>query len=331
MKRLVFAAIAASCSIVLAACSNAPESARADGATNGENNSSEGYAPVTINACGWESTLTEVPENVIFVNSTGAPAMAALDVLDHVQARIGIVETSTYDDETKRKFDEIPVLGSANKGNGHFDVSTETLLEQEPDLILGSNVADFDVDKLQEAGIPMFIPEAYCGKETNTPASFEDIYDELTLMGDIFNVSDEAGATVENLRSRIGAIEQQKSSGTAAAVFLTPGDDRIYTYGIASMVTTQLKNVGLENIYGDTPKRVWEVSLESLLDQDPDHIVILYQENEQGTVDAFLEKRGTSEMRAVREGRVISMPYSLTDPPSPLSVDGAEFLSSQLK
>ncbi|WP_024964583.1 ABC transporter substrate-binding protein, partial [Trueperella pyogenes] len=117
----------------------------------------------------------------------------------------------------------------------------------------------------------------------------------------------------------------------AAAVFVVPGDSKFYAYGNSSMVTPQFEALGLKNVYGNEKKRVFTVSTESLLEHNPDRIIILHQGDEQGAIETFKQAHGASDLRAVREGNLIGMPFPLTDPPSSLSVEGLKYLQNKLK
>lgn len=69
----------------------------------------------------------------------------------------------------------------------------------------------------------------------------------------------------------------------------------------------------------------------SLLEHNPDRIIILHQGDEQGAIETFKQAHGASDLRAVREGNLIGMPFPLTDPPSSLSVEGLKYLQNKLK
>ncbi|MFI5504258.1 ABC transporter substrate-binding protein [Corynebacterium kutscheri] len=310
------------------ACGNT-ESAKVDSATSETKASS--YYPQTVTACDTTFEIDKAPERIMFHNSTGASTLVDLGLLDRVVARFGVVETSTYDAETQAKFDNIEVLDSVKKGGGHYIVSTEAILEKKPDLLIASTPGDLDVEKLYEAGVAVYIPEAYCSRDDAPHATFEQSYKEIKTLASVFEANDKADEVVKKLKEKVSAATTAKvSSGTATAVFVTPGDSTFYVYGNSSMVQAQFEAIGWENVYDSESKRVFKISMESLLEKNPENIVILHQGDAEGAIETFTQAHGASELQAVKNNKIIPMPFPLTDPPSSLSIEGLQYLHDEL-
>lgn len=205
----------------------------------------------------------------------------------------------------------------------------ETLLEVKPDLIIASSVADLEMDKLREGHIPVYVPPNFCGKGGTGKATFAEVYKELDTMAAIFGKQDKAKDVANGLKERVKKVKPA-ASGTAAAVYVTPGDTRFFSYGTNSMITPELEAVGLANAFDAEKKRVFEVSMEALLEKNPDYIVVLYQKDEKGAVDTFKSTHGALDMKSVKANQIITLPFPLVDPPSPLSIRGMEKLAEAL-
>ena len=129
------------------------------------------------------------------------------------------------------------------------------------------------------------------------------------------------------LDKRIEAVQgkQVKDAGTAAILYITPGETAIWTYGTASMANVIMKESGLTNVYADRPERVFEVSAEDVLAKDPDYVVLVnigFGKDE--TIDALKGLGSLGTLKALKEDKVTVMPYAWTDPASSLVVDGIE-------
>ncbi|WP_456298778.1 ABC transporter substrate-binding protein [Cutibacterium equinum] len=281
-------------------------------------------------SCNEKLTFTDVPKRVIMLGDTDASTMAALGVLDHVIGRAGQIKDSAFDADSLAKIKAIPQIASQELDTGGAKVSTETILDQRADLVIGY---DTGVDRaaLRKAGVKMYSPDALCtDKAPASPATFSLVTQEVTKIANIFNVSDKAKEVNKNLDGDIKKIESQAGSGAkdgAAALYITPGSTEFYTYGSSSMVQPILEANGLKNLYSDNSTRVFDASMEDVLHKNPKWIVLLAGDGDASKVEpTFLGFKGAKELDAVKNGRVVVLPFSLTDPPSPSSITGAKKL-----
>lgn len=304
---------------VLAACGGE----ETDAAPTSE---SVGDYPVTIENCGADVTFDQAPERVVLLKSAAVPFLADLGVLDRVTARAGQYPSDYYDDETLAALDEIPLLTDELDTSGHLQISKEVVISQEPDLVLGQ-VDNLSRDTLDAVDIPLIEEPALCDTAGAQP-TFEDVYDQLGVYGQVFGREAEASEAVDALRARTDELTAAEPSGrTAAVLYPTIGGGVTYAYGTASMAHPQLKAAGFENSFADVDERVFEVTLEELLGRDPDVIVLLYSDGDPAEVEqALTELPGADQLTAVRNGDVMPQLFNFTEPPSPLSVDGLEMI-----
>ncbi|GAE77211.1 ABC-type transporter [Cutibacterium acnes JCM 18918] len=112
--------------------------------------------------------------------------MNALGVLDHVVARAGRIKEGAYDAKTLAKLKAIPTIASQELNTGGVKVSTETILDQHADLVIGYDTG-VDRDALRKSGVKMYSTDAMCtDKKPPAPATFSQVKDEVTKVGQIF-------------------------------------------------------------------------------------------------------------------------------------------------
>ncbi|WBB52809.1 ABC transporter substrate-binding protein [Verrucosispora sp. WMMD573] len=284
-----------------------------------------GY-PVTVTNCGVEVTLDAAPERVVLLKSAAVPYLHALGVLDRVTARAGQYPREYYDAETLAELDRIPLLTDKTDTSGHLQISKEVVISQEPDLVLGE-VDNLSRDTLSAVDIPLLEEPAMCPDNTATP-SFDDIYRQLETYGRVFGREAQAATAVGALKDRMTTVQAAAgaaSGRTAAVLYPTVGGGTTYAYGAASMAHPQLAAAGFRNVFGDTPERVFEVTVEELLGRNPDVLILLYSDGDPAAVEQGLTGLpGAEKLNAVRAGNVMTQLFNFTEPPTPLSIDGLE-------
>ena len=214
-------------------------------------------------------------------------------------------------------------------------MSTETILDQHADLVIGYDTG-VDRDALRKSGVKMYSTDVMCtDKKPPAPATFSQVKDEVTKVGQIFNVPDKANQVNKDLDAKISGIQKQATSGAkadAVALYITPGSTEFYTYGSSSMIEPMFATNGLQNMYHSNTTRVFDASMEDLLHKNPEWIVLLAGDGEMSKVEpTFLSFKGAKQLKAVKKGHVVTMSFALTDPPTPLTITGTEKLHDLIK
>ncbi|MFC6357193.1 ABC transporter substrate-binding protein [Luethyella okanaganae] len=291
-----------------------------------------GTFPATVQNCGASVTVDAAPKRIFLVNNDDVALLDALDALDRVVARTVEPLDGIYSDKTYQKLAAAELVAVDKNATGGAVVSQETILEYEPDLVLAPENA-VNRESLLAAGIPVYSPPAYCSDPTagvTGPATFERVYDQLLAFGAMLGVPETAQTRVDELKVAVDGLGAA-DNGTAAALYVPEGGGTLSPYGGPSMVTPVFEAAGLTNVYADAPDRVFDVNIEDLLQKDPQTIVLLYSS---GTTDAtvrnFTSVAGVEGLSAVRNHRVVALQFSFTDPPTPLSVEGARQLAAKL-
>lgn len=313
------AALALSATLLAACGSDEPTEA----ATT---NADDGHYPVTIENCGDEVTFDAEPTNVMLLKSAWVPYLDALGVIDHVSAKAGAYPEGYFDEDTMAQIGEIESLTERLDASGHLLISREAVVEREPDLVLG-HVDNLGRESLAEVGIPMLEVGGLCPTDVPDP-SFENIYTEMAEFGQVFNREAEAEEAAAALKERVEAAKASvpaDESRTAAVLYPTIGGGTTYAYGNRSMPHPQLEAAGFTNVYADVDERVFEVTLESILEEDPDILILIHSDGDPADVEAALTGLpGADRLTAVREGQVLTQLFNFSEPPTPLAVEGLE-------
>jgi len=293
------------------------------GASERSASGGSGTYPVTVENCGAEVTFDAAPEQVVLLKSAAVPYLARLGVLDRVTARAGEYPRDYYDDATWAALEDIPALTGKTDASGHLLISKEVVIDQEPDLVLGE-IDNLGRDTLGAVGIPLIEEPAMCPRGLDDPG-FDDITDQMSTYGEVFDRRDEATAANAAIEQRVAELSAPEGGErrTAAVLYPTVGGGVTYAYGARSMAHPILEAAGLDDVFADTDERVFEVTAEELIGRDPDVLVLLHSAGDPDRVVAAVTGLpGADSITAVREGELLPLLFNYVEPPTPLALDG---------
>lgn len=280
---------------------------------------SSDHYPLTVENCGEQLTFASEPQRVMLLESAPVPTMAALGLMDRVVSRAGTFSPEYYDDTTLAAIEKIPLLADDVDASGHLIISSEAVVSQAPDLVMGEENS-ITRESLRDAGAEMLIQNVYCPNWTED-ASFAGLYEQVRVYGTIFDKEVEAEALITSLERRVAEASHAATGETIAVLYPSVGGGPLYAYGSSSMATPQVEALGFTNVFADQSERVFEVSIEELLKRNPDHIVVLYQDSTPAAAAAAVtELPGAEALHA----DIYPHLFNFTEPPSPLSVTGLE-------
>ena len=325
VRRTRAAALVSATALLAAACGSS-------GVGDADTRDGSDHYPVTVENCGDEVTIESEPTNVVMLKSAIVPFLTSVGVLDHVTAKAGAYPDGYFSDDETSQIEEIETLTDRTDSSGHLLISKETVVEREPDLVLGQT-DNLNRESLEEVGIPTLEASGLCPKDLPEPG-FQQVYDEIELYGEVFNREGEAQEAVTDLKERVDDVTSTVSKGdrSGAVLYPTVGGGTTYAYGNKSMPDPWLEAAGMSNVFGDEDERVFEVTLEKLLEEDPDVIVLLYSEGDPKKVEkALTDLPGAQKLTAVKTGQVHTELFNFAEPASPLAVDGLESLLEKVE
>ena len=292
----------------------------------------QGGFPAEVDSCGEKLHFDSAPKKVLILNGTGLPNLDALGVVDKLSLRAGDKNFGTGQEELQAKYNAIQAVASSEIETGGVKVSTEVVLENKVDLVIGYEEG-VDREALKKAGVQLYSPAAFCPNYSVKHATWDLIDTEVNNLASIFGVQDKAASVIEKRKADVDALDAKgKAAGaTGIALYITPGQSNFYAYGTSSMVQPIFEANGLKNSYEDNTTRVFDGSMEDILKRNPDWIVLLSLEaTKEQTLEAFKSFNGADRLKAVTNNQVVVLPFSLTDPPTTLSVKGATQLSQEI-
>ncbi|WP_285409387.1 cobalamin-binding protein [Pseudomonas sp. FR229a] len=211
-----------------------------------------------------------------------APSLTEIVVeLDSADLLVGVLDAG----ERPAAIADVPSVGRY----GQLDM--ERLLSLKPDLLLlwPGSVGAGQRDQLKRLNIPTFIAEPHT--LTQLAAQIEAIAEQLGRP--------ERGAKrAAELRAQLEGMRQRYQRDVPLRVFYQVWDKPLYTVGGGQIISDALEVCGARNVFADLNLPAPQVSIEAVLQRDPEVIVA----SDQAQLGAW---RVWPQVAAVRQGRLL--------------------------
>ncbi len=313
---------------VLAACGSTAD-------TSGDDSTAEGY-PITVENCDREVTIDAPIERAVVINQPATELVLSLGLADRIES-VGVSDTQVIDG-VKEDFEKV----------GKFDEefpALERVLDLEPDFVYSTFAYTFtsegigDQERFDELGVPTYQSPSECGgqdAEQTTELSLDDMYEEIGDIAELFDVQDAGDDLVAELRERADAATEDLGAEDVSLAWWYSSTRAPYMAGCCGAPALMTRAVGATNAFEDQ-RQLWpEIGWESILDRDPDVLVLadLERGDDGDSAEAkieFLESDPVaSQLTAVKERRYIVLGGTTMDP-SIRNVDGIEQLAEGLR
>ena len=260
---------------------------------------------------------------MIVLAGCSAPPARALDRA-RVQRVVSLVPSAT---------EIIVLLGASDRLVGRTAYDTATAVAQAHSLGKNMQAAPEALAALQ----PDLIIDAHYARQ-NSALPVAHLTTDLQTLADILALIDTLGtllgvqARADSMRAGIlRAVAQLKSQQPARlpSVLYVVWPAPPLTAGRGTFINEVIELAGARNVFGDARTNWPEVSMESVLQRDPDYIIV--------PVEAELNAArlralpGWRELRAVRRGHIIEVPQELFGRPGPRVIEAALMLRSELR
>ena len=240
-------------------------------------------------------------------------AMLSLGLGDRLVGIEKKAESRPIYEKAAPAFLSLPAVGSL-KG-----IDTETIASLSPDLVLLPKKLTDAIPALETLGIPVLVVD---------PETGEDLRTMLTLIGKACGAAEKAGKLIAFTDEKTAGF---KPEGEVPSV-LMPGNSSFLTAAPSGMYQSDLIALaGGKNAFGGTEGDYWtEISYETYYALDPDVIVI--PSGASYTASDLLSDPALASLRAVKEGKVLSMPgtFEEWDSPIPSGALGVLWLRASL-
>lgn len=294
-----------------------------------------GTRTVTVSRCGEEVEYT-TPERAVVYEGGSADKMFALGLTDHVHGYVmppanPPVEESPWAAE----YAKVEFLGDDL-------LNKELVVEAEADFVVAGWRSGFSDERgitpeiLDGLGIQSFMHTESCYNYPNHPEKlppFEALYTDLDRLGRIFGVEDRANTVVADLKERVETVKTQAPQGNPVPVFLyDSGTDQPFTAGNQVPPNEIISLAGGRNIFADLEQRWTQVGWESVVQAQPEVIIILDYGDQpaQEKIDFLKTSPTTATLPAVVNDRFHVLDYN-EGISGPRNIDGLEGFAEYLR
>jgi iron complex transport system substrate-binding protein len=281
---------------------------------------------VTVSNCGTKVTFDAAPERVVTIKSTSTEMLLALGLGDR------IVGTAFQDGPLPG---DLAAVAADVPKISDFMPSEEAVLDLEPDLVYSGWESAFAADaagersELAGLGVNSYVQPAACrSAEVPGKLTFDEIFREIGEVASIFRVDD--SDLIAQQKQQLDAIVPDDRGLTA--LWYSSGDDTPYVGAGTGAPELVLETAGLTNIAGDIDQTWTTLGWESIIDADPDVIVLIDADwnTAQSKIDALESNPATAGLDAVKNHAYITLPFAASEA-GVRTVSAAAAVAEQLK
>ncbi|MEX5584184.1 cobalamin-binding protein [Pseudomonas lurida] len=151
---------------------------------------------------------------------------------------------------------------------GHYgQLDMERLLSLRPDLILlwPGSVGPAQREQLQRLNIPVYVAE---------PHSLEQLTTQVQAIAEQLGRAEAGRQLAAQLHQRLVELRQRYQRAEPLRVFYQVWDQPLYTVGGGQIISDALTVCGARNVFDDLKLPAPQVSIESVLQRDPEMILV---------------------------------------------------------
>lgn len=254
------------------------------------------YGPVTItDALGRIISFNEKPQRVVVLSPSITEIVFALGLGNYV---IGVDSFSNYPPEVLELKDEGKIVDVGGFWNPDF----EKIVSLNPDLIIADVGAHSKFkEKFEELGLKVVFVNG------GSASSIEDIYSDISVISEIFNVESKANEIIDNIESEINSIKTKlnETSKVKTLVLLGSPTWGYWTAGSGTLLNYVINVAGGYNIASKYFGWI-QLSLEDILAEDPEVIIVTLMGSGEDAVQVIddIENSELAETKAVKEDKI---------------------------
>jgi iron complex transport system substrate-binding protein len=270
-------------------------------------------APITVtDGLGREVTIAAPAQRIVSVASSNTEILFALGAEGQVVGR------DDFSDYPQAALD-IPSIGSMFPSP-----NAEAIVALDPDLVLVASISNpDDVQALADLGLAVY--------STRFTVTLDDIYADISDIGALVGRATEAEALVNDMQGRIQAIGDKLAQVDERPVVFYELDatdpDAPFTVGPGAFVDQMITLAGGTNVAAATGEAYPQYSLEQLVADDPDLILLGTATYGGQTPETVAARAGWGNLTAVVNGAIYPMDDNLISRPGPRVVDGIEAMA----
>ena len=256
---------------------------------------------------------------LLLAAAAGAPVMAATRVvslspsLSEMVVELGAADLLVGRLEAGEPSPELLNIPSVGR-YGQLDM--ERLLSLQPDLLLlwPGSVGAGQREQLRRLNIPIYTAE---------PKTLDQLADQIEALAVTLGRPERGRELANHVRQRLLELRAEHRRDQPLRVFYQVWDQPLYTLGGGQIISDALKVCGASNVFADLQLPAPQVSLESVLQRNPDVIIA----GNQAQLDAW---KAWPQIDAVRHGRLLLLADKGLERPSGQMIEATARLCQQL-
>ena len=257
---------------------------------------------------GRQVTIDQVPERIVSHVPPITETIFALGLEDRL---VAVSDYCDYPEEAKEK----PSIGS------YLNPSIESIVAMEPDLVLTDGHSE-SIKPLDDLGITFIVID---------PKDIDDIFESIDLLGRATGAQSAAEALTKEMRDGFRKVTDKVAGAAPVRVIYLIDASEInnpWTAGPGSFVDYLLTMAGGANVAARAGTAWAQLSIEEIIDADPEIIILPGAHGTAFTPREVLEKNAAwRETTAVKQGNIFIIDGDLVDGYGPRIVQGLEELA----
>ncbi|WP_321829243.1 ABC transporter substrate-binding protein [Thalassovita sp.] len=287
-------------------------------------------AEVSVDSCNRQVQFDAPPQAAISNDVNLTEMMLVLGLADRMVGYTGISGWKTLDEEMRAGVEALPELSAKYP-------TKEVLVGADADFFFagwnyGMKVGgEVTPETLAPFGIKVYELTESCIHIGDKPkVSIDDMYNDLTNLGKIFQVEDKADALVAGYKAELAAFTADLETGDPLRVFVyDSGEDTPFTAGRYAMPTALIEAAGGTNIMDDFEKSWGTVNWEAVVERNPEVVVIVNYGNVTAAEKrAFMMNNPAfADLDAVKNDRFVVLEY-VEATPGPRNINAVKKLAN---
>jgi len=224
---------------------------------------------------------------------------------------VAVVNYSDYPPQAKK----IPRIGSYKK------IDLESVVKLNPDLIIAWNSGgpEQQISDLRKLGFKLYFSE---------PRTFEDVASNIKNMGKILGTSGIADSNASTYLKELTRLQKKYNNLKQVNVFYQVWNKPLMTINNGHLISNVIEFCGGYNVFADATIRAPKVGIESVIEKNPQAIIIGMSDNRKDWVEPWFQWRS---INAVKNKHVYSVNADLIVRQGPRILQGAELVCEILE
>ena len=257
---------------------------------------------------GREVTINEIPQRIVSHVPSITEMLFALGVGERV---VGVSDYCDYPEEAKSK----PSVGN------YFNPSIENIVALDPDLVLTDGHSE-GIIQLDSLGITYMVID---------PKDIDGIFKDLELLGKVTGTEGEAEKLIEDMQDSIAhVLALVEGAPRLKVLFIIDATDLTFpwTAGPGSFIDSLITMAGGENIAAQAQGAWVQLSIEEIVNADPEIIILPAKHGTAFTSpETLMGHPAWQGITAVKEDRIFIIDDDLVSRSGPRIVQGLEELA----